>query len=67
MASKADMDNPRVFFDISIAGEEAGRIVMTLFDDVVPKTAENFRCGWARCGVAPVPSRIMQCYRSHNI
>lgn len=42
-----DLDNPRVFFDISIAGEEAGRIVMTLFADVVPKTAENFR--WAHC------------------
>ncbi|KAI7840251.1 hypothetical protein COHA_006033 [Chlorella ohadii] len=40
----ADLDNPRVFFDISIAGEEAGRIVMTLFADVVPRTAENFRC-----------------------
>lgn len=45
MASDKDLDNPRVFFDISIAGEEAGRIVMTLFADVVPKTAENFRCG----------------------
>lgn len=44
MASDKDLDNPRVFFDISIAGEEAGRIVMTLFADVVPKTAENFRC-----------------------
>ncbi|PRW59726.1 peptidyl-prolyl cis-trans isomerase CYP19-3 isoform X2 [Chlorella sorokiniana] len=40
----SDLDNPRVFFDISIAGEEAGRIVMTLFADVVPRTAENFRC-----------------------
>lgn len=38
----ADLDNPRVFFDISIAGEEAGRIVMTLFADVTPRTAENF-------------------------
>jgi hypothetical protein len=45
--SKDDMDNPRVFFDITIAGEEAGRIVMTLFADVVPKTVENFRCAAA--------------------
>merc|ERR1712048_932628 len=32
-----------VFFDMSIGGQPAGRIVMTLRDDVVPKTAENFR------------------------
>lgn len=35
--------NPVVFFDISIGGIAAGRIVMELFADVVPKTAENFR------------------------
>jgi len=35
--------NPRVFFDVTIGGKEAGRIVMELFADVVPKTAENFR------------------------
>ncbi|AZM90463.1 MULTISPECIES: peptidylprolyl isomerase [Streptomyces] len=32
-----------VFFDITINGEPAGRIVFSLFDKVVPKTAENFR------------------------
>ncbi|KAG0228997.1 Peptidyl-prolyl cis-trans isomerase [Actinomortierella wolfii] len=37
------MANPRVFFDISIGGQPAGRIVMELRADVVPKTAENFR------------------------
>ena len=31
-----------VYFDISIGGEEAGRIVMEL-SDVTPKTSENFR------------------------
>lgn len=36
-------DNPKVFFDISIGGEFKGRILMTLFADVTPKTAENFR------------------------
>jgi len=37
-------ENPCVFFDISIGGEEAGRIEMELFAKVCPKTAENFRC-----------------------
>jgi peptidylprolyl isomerase len=37
------MTNPRVYFDISIGGAPAGRIVFELFADVVPKTAENFR------------------------
>jgi peptidylprolyl isomerase len=32
-----------VFFDITINDEPAGRIVFQLFDDVVPKTARNFR------------------------
>jgi hypothetical protein len=35
--------NPRVFFDMEIGGEKAGRITMELFASVVPKTAENFR------------------------
>lgn len=34
---------PRVFFDITIGGEKSGRIIFELFNDVVPKTAENFR------------------------
>ncbi|MEU2246335.1 peptidylprolyl isomerase [Streptomyces sp. NPDC019224] len=33
----------QVYFDITINDEPAGRIVFNLFDDVVPKTAENFR------------------------
>ena len=32
-----------VYFDITINGEAAGRIVFKLFDDVVPDTARNFR------------------------
>ncbi|XP_075885821.1 peptidyl-prolyl cis-trans isomerase-like [Nelusetta ayraudi] len=34
---------PRVYFDIEIGGKAAGRIVMELRSDIVPKTAENFR------------------------
>lgn len=38
------MANPSVYFDMKIGGEDQGRIVMELRADVVPKTAENFRC-----------------------
>ena len=37
-------ENPIVFFDITIGGKPSGRIEMELRADVVPKTAENFRC-----------------------
>ncbi|KAL7738288.1 hypothetical protein ACLKA6_006618 [Drosophila palustris] len=40
---KSEKRNPQVFFDIRIGGNDAGRIVMLLRADVVPKTAENFR------------------------
>ncbi|MBJ7902743.1 peptidylprolyl isomerase [Streptomyces sp. NPDC003656] len=32
-----------VYFDINIDDQPAGRIVFRLYDDVVPKTAKNFR------------------------
>ncbi|KAJ4828600.1 hypothetical protein Tsubulata_004956 [Turnera subulata] len=35
--------NPLVFLDVSIDGAPSERIVIELFADVVPKTAENFR------------------------
>ncbi|KAG2648124.1 peptidyl-prolyl cis-trans isomerase-like [Panicum virgatum] len=37
------MANPRVFFDMAIGGAPAGRIVMELYANEVPRTAENFR------------------------
>ena len=39
----ADTKNPRCFMDISIGNKPAGRVVIELRADVVPKTAENFR------------------------
>jgi len=34
---------PKVYFDMTIGGQKAGRITMTLRSDIVPLTAENFR------------------------
>lgn len=36
---------PITYFDISIGGQPIGRVIFSLYDDLVPKTAENFR-GW---------------------
>ena len=43
-----DKNNPIVFFDISINNNAPERLFIELFNDVVPKTSENFRqlcCG----------------------
>jgi peptidylprolyl isomerase len=42
-ADTIDKVTNKVFFDIEIDGEKAGRIVFGLFGETVPKTAENFR------------------------
>uniref|UniRef100_A0A915NIT5 peptidylprolyl isomerase n=1 Tax=Meloidogyne floridensis TaxID=298350 RepID=A0A915NIT5_9BILA len=35
-------DRSRCFFDIQIDGDPVGRVVMELFDDLVPRTTKNF-------------------------
>ena len=40
--SKPKITN-KVFFEISINGEVKGKIIMGLYGEIVPKTAENFR------------------------
>jgi len=42
-STKTETGSSKVFFDITINDKPQGRIVMELFDDVTPKTAENFR------------------------
>ncbi|WJX42500.1 ribonucleoprotein, chloroplastic [Trifolium repens] len=37
------MSNPKVFFDMTVGGQSAGRIVMELYADTTPLTADNFR------------------------
>ena len=39
----AATDRPISFFDITIGDKPVGRIIFSLYSDLVPKTAENFR------------------------
>jgi hypothetical protein len=39
---RSEAVSTKVFFDVEIEGGEGGRIVMGLFGEDVPKTAENF-------------------------
>ena len=43
LPAKKFKNNPRVYFDIRIGRQDAGRIIIELRADVVPMTAENFR------------------------
>ncbi|KAL8109958.1 peptidyl-prolyl cis-trans isomerase 2-like [Apium graveolens] len=37
------MPNPKVYFDMTVGGEHIGKIIMELYADTTPRTAENFR------------------------
>lgn len=37
------LQRPITYFEINIGKKPAGRIVFSLYNDLVPKTAENFR------------------------
>jgi peptidyl-prolyl isomerase D len=39
----ATPQRPIVYFDISLGDKAAGRVIFSLYSDLVPKTAENFR------------------------
>ena len=41
--SKGAAAASKVFFDVAADGQPLGRIEMILYDDVVPKTAMNFK------------------------
>ncbi|KAF2726279.1 hypothetical protein K431DRAFT_299368 [Polychaeton citri CBS 116435] len=43
MSATPNDKRQRVWFDISIGGSPAGRVVFELYNDITPKTAENFR------------------------
>lgn len=43
MSAPKNADRQKAFFDIAINNKPVGRIVFELYNDIVPKTAENFR------------------------
>ncbi|CAB9507172.1 cis-trans isomerase [Seminavis robusta] len=44
IAPNANKDNPHVWFEMKQGEETLGKIVMQIYKDITPKTAENFRC-----------------------
>ena len=64
VANDAHVGCSRTFFDVAIGDEPAGRIEFELFNDTVPKTAENFRAlctGEKGDGVAGKPLHYKGC------
>jgi len=54
-----DGPKPRVFFDITMGGEPAGRIVMELFEGVVPRTVANFKAlCTGEAGTSPAGAKL---------
>ncbi|KAL7543044.1 hypothetical protein ACHAXR_012345 [Thalassiosira sp. AJA248-18] len=64
LVPNAKGDNPHVFFDVKQGDEELGRIVMQLYADITPKTADNFRAlctGEKGDGASGVPLHYKGC------
>jgi len=60
ISNNMSAENPVVFFDITIGGSPKGRIEMELRADIVPRTAENFRClCTGEKGVGPRSGKIL--------
>ncbi|CAM6129144.1 unnamed protein product [Calypogeia fissa] len=56
--------NPKVFMEVKIGGKVVGRMVMELYADTNPKTAENFRClctGERGLGQSGKPMHYKEC------
>mmetsp|Transcript_13210 Transcript_13210/g.19319 ORF Transcript_13210/g.19319 Transcript_13210/m.19319 type:complete len:220 (-) Transcript_13210:115-774(-) len=54
----------KVYFDVQIGGKDAGRVVFGLFDNVVPKTAANFK---AMCTASKSPEMTYEGCPFHRI
>ena len=50
---------PITYFDITIGDKPVGRIIFSLYADLVPKTAENFRMSHIRV-TCPTPADPVQ-------
>merc|ERR1711988_706200 len=44
LADATKETNPHVFLEIEIGGDNVGRVEIELFNNICPKTRENFRC-----------------------
>jgi hypothetical protein len=51
-------NRPLTYFDITLGGQPIGRVVFRLYNDLVPKTAENFRMSYVLLGVKGRADRV---------